>query len=84
MLHELRKLAYVPKTILLGSREKLCVNPEVMEETNEKKKRKKCRDLGMSCKFRKDEDAEPCMPHEAFDIEEFRQLGDHFRMCPYY
>lgn len=73
-MHELRKTSYVPRALLLGSREKMCVNPDVRGGSNFQVKTK-CKKLGANCSFKRETKNEYEMPHEAFDIEELHKLG---------
>ena len=83
MAHETRKTAYVPRTVLLGSREKLCINQELQPLSN-MMRTQACKKLNLDCKYRSDKPKEPYMPHEAYDIEELGEIGKSLKICPYY
>jgi len=90
VLKEIRKTVYVPKCVLLGSRDKLCVNESLRSENGEQAVagaalRLACKDLDRACPYRhSSERGPPRIPQESLDIEELVQLTRELKICPYY
>lgn len=51
VVREIRKTAYRPKVMVMGSREQLCCNPEVRSQPQYAQKHI-CRQLGNNCVYR--------------------------------
>ena len=81
--HEVRKTAFVPRTVLLGSREKLCINTELGNLSN-MMRTQACKKMNLDCKYRSEKHKEPLLPHESYDIEELHEIGKNLKVCPYY
>ncbi|XP_069025206.1 regulator of telomere elongation helicase 1 isoform X2 [Embiotoca jacksoni] len=89
VVHELKNTSYRPKVCVLGSREQLCINQEVMRQENNHIKVHMCRAKvsTRSCVFynnveEKSTDRE--LTHSILDVEDLVKFGNKQRVCPYY
>ncbi|RUP44247.1 LOW QUALITY PROTEIN: hypothetical protein BC936DRAFT_149718 [Jimgerdemannia flammicorona] len=85
---ELKNTAYKPKICVLGSREHLCIHPEVKVASNSSQAAL-CRQKvsKKACEFHKrvnDVKAEPKFENEIMDIEDIVKFGFQHQACPYY
>lgn len=91
VVRELRKTAYKPKIMVMGSREQLCVNPNVRSQPPYAQKAM-CHSLGPQCPYferasfiAKHYYGDPSIPKEStLDIEDLYDLGVKKRCCPYF
>ncbi|XP_077442321.1 regulator of telomere elongation helicase 1 isoform X2 [Vanacampus margaritifer] len=89
VVHELKNTSYKPKVCVLGSREQMCINPEVMRLQSNHLKVHMCRAKvsTRSCAFynnveEKSTDRE--LVDEIVDMEDLVKFGNKKRACPYY
>ncbi|XP_051915581.1 regulator of telomere elongation helicase 1 isoform X1 [Hippocampus zosterae] len=89
VVNELKNTSYKPKVSVLGSREQLCINPEVMRQESNHVKVHMCRAKvsTRSCPFynnveEKSTDKE--LVEEIVDMEDLVKFGNKTRTCPYY
>lgn len=84
-MKEIQKTDFVPKAIMLGSKEKLCINPDI-QGSNISAVRHKCKQLGDKCSYRPATSnlAKTVMPHDSYDIEELQAVGEIIKTCPFY
>nr|XP_057907226.1 regulator of telomere elongation helicase 1 isoform X2 [Doryrhamphus excisus] len=89
VVNELKNTSYKPKVCILGSREQLCINPEVMRQESNHVKVHMCRGKvsTRSCVFynnveEKSTDTE--LVNNIVDIEDLVKFGNKQRACPYY
>ena len=84
-MKEIQKTDFVPKAIMLGSKEKLCINPDI-QGSNISALRHKCKQLGDKCSYRPITSnlAKTVMPHDSYDIEELQAVGEIIKTCPFY
>ncbi|XP_029912387.1 regulator of telomere elongation helicase 1 isoform X2 [Myripristis murdjan] len=89
VITELKSTSYRPKTCVLGSRDQLCINPEVMRQESVHIKVHMCRAKvsSRSCVFysnveEKSTDKE-CV-NSILDVEDLVKFGNKQRACPYY
>ncbi|XP_063064363.1 regulator of telomere elongation helicase 1 [Engraulis encrasicolus] len=89
VIGELRSTSYSPKVCVLGSREQLCINPEVMKQETNHVKVHMCRAKvsTRSCVFynnveEKSTDKE--IINSILDVEDLVKAGNKQRVCPYY
>ncbi|XP_061758411.1 regulator of telomere elongation helicase 1-like isoform X2 [Nerophis ophidion] len=89
VVSELRNTSYKPKVCVLGSRDQLCINPEVMRQENHHVKVHMCRGKvsTRSCVFynnveEKSTDRE--LVNTIMDVEDLVKFGNKHRSCPYY
>ncbi|XP_069544659.1 regulator of telomere elongation helicase 1 [Brachyistius frenatus] len=89
VVHELKNTSYRPKVCVLGSREQLCINQEVMRQESNHIKVHMCRAKvsTRSCVFynnveEKSTDRE--LTHSILDVEDLVKFGNKQRVCPYY
>ncbi|KAI8817649.1 helicase C-terminal domain-containing protein [Fimicolochytrium jonesii] len=83
---ELRKSEYRPRVCVLGSREQMCIHPEVSTVPNvarsaicKQKVQKKTCEYHLNVETSKFQSE-----HEILDIEEIVQFGQEHRACPYF
>ncbi|XP_076133272.1 regulator of telomere elongation helicase 1 [Alosa pseudoharengus] len=89
VIGELRNTSYRPKVCVLGSREQLCINQEVMKQESNHVKVHMCRAKvsTRSCLFynnveEKSTDKE--IINSILDVEDLVKAGNKQRVCPYY
>uniref|UniRef100_A0A8C9U4G9 Regulator of telomere elongation helicase 1 n=1 Tax=Scleropages formosus TaxID=113540 RepID=A0A8C9U4G9_SCLFO len=89
VINELKNTTYRPKVCVLGSREQLCINPEVMRQESNHVKVHMCRAKisSRSCIFynnveEKSTDKE--LVNSILDVEDLVKAGNKNRVCPYY
>ncbi|XP_062316136.1 regulator of telomere elongation helicase 1 [Osmerus eperlanus] len=89
VINELKNTSYRPKVCVLGSREQLCINPEVMRQESNHIKVHMCRSKisTRSCVFynnveEKSTDKE--FVNSILDVEDLVKAGSKQRVCPYY
>ncbi|CAJ1055220.1 regulator of telomere elongation helicase 1 isoform X1 [Xyrichtys novacula] len=89
VISELKNTSYRPKVCVLGSREQLCINPEVMKQESNHVKVHMCRAKvsTRSCHFYNNVE-EKCTDKEVtqsiLDVEDLVKYGNKQRVCPYY
>ena len=91
VVRELRKTAYKPRIMVMGSREQLCVNPSVRSQPPYAQKTL-CHSLGPLCPYferasvvAKHFYEDPSIPKNGtLDIEDLYDLGVRKRCCPYF
>ncbi|XP_034551917.1 regulator of telomere elongation helicase 1 isoform X2 [Notolabrus celidotus] len=89
VINELKNTSYRPKVCVLGSREQLCINQEVMRQESNHVKVHMCRAKvsTRSCTFynnveEKSTDKE--LTNSILDVEDLVKFGNKQRVCPYY
>ncbi|XP_033941971.1 LOW QUALITY PROTEIN: regulator of telomere elongation helicase 1 [Pseudochaenichthys georgianus] len=89
VIKELKNTSYKPKVCVLGSREQLCINPEVMKQQSNHVKVHSCRAKvsTRSCVYynnveEKSTDKE--LVNSVLDVEDLVKFGNKQRVCPYY
>ncbi|XP_059189945.1 regulator of telomere elongation helicase 1 [Centropristis striata] len=89
VVSELKNTSYSPKVCVLGSREQLCINPEVMRQESNHVKVHMCRSKvsTRSCCYynnveEKSTDRE--LVNSILDVEDLVKYGNKQRVCPYY
>ncbi|XP_041656310.1 regulator of telomere elongation helicase 1 [Cheilinus undulatus] len=89
VINELKNTSYRPKVCVLGSREQLCINQEVMRQESNHIKVHMCRAKvsTRSCVFynnveEKSTDRE--LSNSILDVEDLVKYGNKQRVCPYY
>ncbi|XP_061113879.1 regulator of telomere elongation helicase 1 isoform X2 [Conger conger] len=89
VINELKNTSYRPKVCVLGSREQLCIHPEVMKQESNHVKVHMCKAKvsSRSCVFynnveEKSTDKE--LANSIMDVEDLVKLGNKQRFCPYY
>uniref|UniRef100_A0A8C5TY42 Regulator of telomere elongation helicase 1 n=1 Tax=Malurus cyaneus samueli TaxID=2593467 RepID=A0A8C5TY42_9PASS len=89
VINELKNTVYRPKICVLGSREQLCINPEVKRQESNHMQIYMCRTkvMARSCHFycnveEKSTDKE--LMESIMDIEDLVKNGSKHRTCPYY
>lgn len=90
-VQEMKRTAYsFMKAAVLGSRDQLCIHPEVSQETNNSSKVQMCkiRVTSRQCTFYSRIESNKTHPdlHEQpiMDIEDLVSVGRKLKMCPYY
>ncbi|RDD47757.1 Regulator of telomere elongation helicase 1 [Trichoplax sp. H2] len=89
VVNELKHTIYRPKICILGSREQMCIHPEVAKLQSNTAKIHACRAKvnARTCHFcnnvetKKDD---PSFSENILDIEELVELGGKQKVCPYY
>ncbi|NP_001160140.1 regulator of telomere elongation helicase 1 isoform 5 [Mus musculus] len=89
VIRELRNTAYRPKVCVLGSREQLCIHPEVKKQESNHMQISLCRKkvASRSCHFYNNVEAkflEQDLATPILDIEDLVKNGSKQKMCPYY
>ncbi|NWU77725.1 RTEL1 helicase, partial [Onychorhynchus coronatus] len=91
VINELKNTVYrqVPKICVLGSREQLCINPEVKRQENNHMQIYMCRRKVMTraCHFYnnvEEKSSEKKLIEPIMDIEDLVKNGSRHRACPYY
>ncbi|CAI9597238.1 unnamed protein product [Staurois parvus] len=89
VISELKQTVYRPKVSVLGSREQLCIHPEVKKQESNHVKVHMCRSKvsSRSCHFYNNVDeksTEKDLTTQILDIEDLVKNGTKHRACPYY
>ncbi|XP_041114358.1 regulator of telomere elongation helicase 1-like [Polyodon spathula] len=89
VINELKNTSYRPKMCVLGSREQLCINPEVKKQTSNHMKIHLCRAklASHSCQYYNNIDeksTEKDLVNTILDVEDLVKNGNKHRVCPYY
>ncbi|XP_063315559.1 regulator of telomere elongation helicase 1 [Pelobates fuscus] len=89
VISELKHTSYRPKVCVLGSREQLCIHPEVKKQENNHVKVHMCRSKvsNRSCHFYnnvEEKSTEKDLTSHILDIEDLVKSGTKHRACPYY
>ncbi|GAA6102470.1 regulator of telomere elongation helicase 1 isoform X1 [Tachysurus ichikawai] len=89
VISELRNTSYRPKICVLGSREQLCINQEVMKQESNHVKVHMCRAKvsSRSCVFYNNVDEKSTdkdIMNSIMDVEDLVKTGKKQRVCPYY
>ncbi|XP_041060886.1 regulator of telomere elongation helicase 1 isoform X2 [Carcharodon carcharias] len=89
VINELRSTAYRPKVCVLGSREQLCIHPEVMKQESNHVKVHMCRAKisTRTCHFYnnvEEKSTEKEFTQSILDVEDLVKSGTKHRVCPYY
>ncbi|XP_022350036.1 regulator of telomere elongation helicase 1 isoform X2 [Enhydra lutris kenyoni] len=86
---ELRKTSYRPRVCVLGSREQLCIHPEVKKQESSHMQIHLCRKkvASRSCHFynnTEEKSLEQELATTILDIEDLVRSGNKHSLCPYY
>ncbi|NXL36597.1 RTEL1 helicase, partial [Glaucidium brasilianum] len=89
VINELKNTVYRPKVCVLGSREQLCINPEVKRQENSHTQIYMCRMkvTARACHFYnnvEEKSTEKELVESIMDIEDLVKNGNKHRACPYY
>ncbi|KAG7327644.1 hypothetical protein KOW79_009250 [Hemibagrus wyckioides] len=89
VISELNNTSYRPKICVLGSREQLCINQEVMKQESNHVKVHMCRAKvsSRSCVFYNNVDEKSTdkdIMNSIMDVEDLVKTGKKHRVCPYY
>uniref|UniRef100_A0A8C0IIP2 Regulator of telomere elongation helicase 1 n=1 Tax=Bubo bubo TaxID=30461 RepID=A0A8C0IIP2_BUBBB len=89
VINELKNTVYRPKICVLGSREQLCINPEVKRQENSHTQIYMCRMkvMARACHFYnnvEEKSTEKELIESIMDIEDLVKNGNKHRACPYY
>ncbi|XP_007575500.1 regulator of telomere elongation helicase 1 [Poecilia formosa] len=89
VINELKNTSYRPKVCVLGSREQLCINQEVMRQESNHIKVHMCRGKvsTRSCQFYNNVDEKSTdrdLVNSILDVEDLVKFGNKQRVCPYY
>ncbi|XP_027501918.1 regulator of telomere elongation helicase 1 isoform X4 [Corapipo altera] len=89
VINELKNTVYRPKICVLGSREQLCINPEVKRQENNHMQIYMCRMkvMARACHFYnnvEEKSTEKELIEPIMDIEDLVKNGNKHRACPYY
>ncbi|KAJ8390129.1 hypothetical protein AAFF_G00110030 [Aldrovandia affinis] len=89
VISELKNTSYRPKVCVLGSREQLCINPEVMRQESNHMKVHMCRAKvsSRSCVFYnnvEEKSTDKDLANAILDVEDLVKMGNKQRVCPYY
>ncbi|NXL93119.1 RTEL1 helicase, partial [Alectura lathami] len=89
VINELKNTVYRPKICVLGSREQLCINPEVKRQESNHMQIYMCRRkvMARACHFYNNVEAksmEKELVESIMDIEDLVKNGSKHRACPYY
>ncbi|XP_006132510.2 regulator of telomere elongation helicase 1 isoform X1 [Pelodiscus sinensis] len=89
VISELKSTVYRPKVCVLGSREQLCINPEVKRQESNHMQIHMCRMKVMAhtCHFYnnvEEKSTEKELTNSILDIEDLVKNGNKHRVCPYY
>ncbi|XP_011619108.1 regulator of telomere elongation helicase 1 [Takifugu rubripes] len=89
VIKELKNTSYRPKISVLGSREQLCINQEVMRQESSHVKVHMCRRKvsTRSCPFYNNTEeisTDRELTHSILDVEDLVKFGNKKRVCPYY
>ncbi|XP_038164925.1 regulator of telomere elongation helicase 1 [Cyprinodon tularosa] len=89
VINELKNTSYRPKVCVLGSREQLCINQEVMRQESNHIKVHMCRQKvsTRSCVFYnnvEETSTDRDLVNSILDVEDLVKYGNKQRVCPYY
>lgn len=89
VISELKNTSYRPKVCVLGSREQLCINQEVMRQESNHLKVHMCRAKvsTRSCHYYnnvEEKSTDRDLVHSILDVEDLVKFGNKQRVCPYY
>uniref|UniRef100_A0A8B9FFU7 Regulator of telomere elongation helicase 1 n=1 Tax=Amazona collaria TaxID=241587 RepID=A0A8B9FFU7_9PSIT len=89
VINELKNTVYRPKMCILGSRDQLCIHPEVKRMESNHMQIYMCRKKVMThaCHFYnnvEEKSAEKELMNSIMDIEDLVKCGNKLRACPYY
>lgn len=89
VIGELKNTCYRPKVCVLGSREQLCINPEVTRQESNHVKVHMCRGKvsTRSCVFYnnvEEKSTDRDLTSSILDVEDLVKFGNKQRVCPYY
>ncbi|XP_033374919.1 regulator of telomere elongation helicase 1 isoform X12 [Parus major] len=89
VINELKNTVYRPKICVLGSREQLCINPEVKRQEGNHMQIYMCRMkvMARACHFYnnvEEKSTEKELIESIMDIEDLVKNGNKHRACPYY
>uniref|UniRef100_A0A8C8R767 Regulator of telomere elongation helicase 1 n=1 Tax=Pelusios castaneus TaxID=367368 RepID=A0A8C8R767_9SAUR len=89
VISELKNTVYRPKVCVLGSREQLCINPEVKRQESNHMQIHMCRMkvVARTCHFYnnvEEKSSEKELTNSILDIEDLVKNGNKHRVCPYY
>lgn len=89
VIGELRNTSYRPKVCVLGSREQLCIHPEVKKQESNHMQISLCRKkvASRSCHFYnnvEEKSLEQELATPILDIEDLVKNGSKHKVCPYY
>ncbi|KAM6924811.1 regulator of telomere elongation helicase 1 [Xenentodon cancila] len=89
VINELKNTSYRPKVCVLGSREQLCINQEVMRQESNHVKVHMCRGKvsTRSCVYYnnvEENSADRDLVNSILDVEDLVKFGTKNRVCPYY
>ncbi|XP_074826470.1 regulator of telomere elongation helicase 1 isoform X4 [Natator depressus] len=89
VISELKSTVYRPKVCVLGSREQLCINPEVKRQESNHMQIHMCRMkvMARTCHFYnnvEEKSTEKELTNSILDIEDLVKNGNKHRVCPYY
>uniref|UniRef100_A0A1A7YGR9 Regulator of telomere elongation helicase 1 n=1 Tax=Iconisemion striatum TaxID=60296 RepID=A0A1A7YGR9_9TELE len=89
VISELKNTSYRPKVCVLGSREQLCINQEVMRQESNHAKVHMCRGKvsTRSCVFYnnvEDRSSDRELLNSILDVEDLVKFGNKQRVCPYF
>ncbi|KAM3923568.1 regulator of telomere elongation helicase 1 isoform 2-T2 [Leptodactylus fuscus] len=89
VISELKQTVYRPKVSVLGSREQLCIHPDVKKQENNHVKVHMCRSKVSvrSCHYYnkvEEKSTEKDLTTQILDIEDLVKNGTKHRVCPYY
>ncbi|XP_042703328.2 regulator of telomere elongation helicase 1 isoform X9 [Chrysemys picta bellii] len=89
VISELKSTVYRPKMCVLGSREQLCINPEVKRQESNHMQIHMCRMkvMARTCHFYnnvEEKSTEKELTNSILDIEDLVKNGNKHRVCPYY
>ncbi|XP_058535233.1 regulator of telomere elongation helicase 1 isoform X2 [Ochotona princeps] len=89
VIGELRSTSYRPKVCVLGSREQLCIHPEVKKQESNHMQIHLCRKkvASRACHFYnnvEEKSLEPELATPILDIEDLVKSGSKHKVCPYY
>lgn len=89
VIGELRNTSYRPRVCVLGSREQLCIHPEVKKQESNHMQIHLCRKkvVSRSCHFYnniEEKSLEQDLATPILDIEDLVKNGNRHKLCPYY
>ncbi|XP_071331236.1 regulator of telomere elongation helicase 1 isoform X2 [Trachinotus anak] len=89
VINELKNTSYRPKVCVLGSREQLCINQEVMRQESNHVKVHMCRNKvsTRSCLYYnnvEEKSTDRDLVNSILDVEDLVKFGNKQRVCPYY
>ncbi|XP_030069304.1 regulator of telomere elongation helicase 1 [Microcaecilia unicolor] len=89
VISELKSTSYRPRVCVLGSREQLCIHPEVMKQESSHGKIHMCKAkvATHSCHFYnnvEEKSTDKDLASSILDIEDLVRTGNKHRVCPYY